>query len=68
MNLSKAELVFAIIVGLLFISVCYFTINYGVNKHEINECLKWKEEAEKYPDYWLTDYQREQCEYHGIEL
>jgi hypothetical protein len=51
----------AIIIGLLIIVVVV-----GHNKQAKAECLKWQEQAEIYPDFFLADWQKAQCDYHGI--
>jgi hypothetical protein len=40
----------------------------GVDRQEKSECLKWQDEATKYPDYYLTAWQKEQCDHWGIQI
>ena len=40
----------------------------GVDKHEVVECLKWQEQAEIYPNFYLTEWQKMQCDYHEITI
>ena len=41
---------------------------YGFNKAERYECLKWQKEAKEYPGYYLTHWQKGQCDARGIEI
>jgi quinol-cytochrome oxidoreductase complex cytochrome b subunit len=58
---------FALFIATIVIFLTYLA-NLGLIKHEINECEKWKTEAEIYPDYYLLEWQKKQCEYLGISL
>lgn len=40
----------------------------GVNKHERVECLRWQAEAREFSGYYLTSWQAEQCEAHGVAI
>ena len=65
------NLILAIIVAILVLSLATaFTkaISKGLNESEINECKEWKKSAEKYPDYYLLGWQKEQCDHQGIEI
>lgn len=59
----KEFIALLIVICLLVLLVCF-----AIDRHEKTECLKWKKELEIYPDYYLTNWQIEQCQYHGIEL
>ena len=54
------------IMTVLICSVCLVLL--AVDKHEKLECSKWRNEMEIYPNYYLADWQIEQCRWHGIEL
>lgn len=53
-----------IIIGLIF----FAAVIIGVQRTEEAECNKWATQAEKYPDYYITQWQADQCEYHGVEI
>jgi hypothetical protein len=59
---------------ILILAALYWSVNLGIKKTEKAECLKWAEEAQVYPNYYLTDWQEAQCQtifktdYQGIEL
>lgn len=36
------------------------------DKSEIVECLNWKVQAEEFPAFYLTGWQSDQCNAHGI--
>jgi hypothetical protein len=42
--------------------------NSGLNESERLECLKWRKEAVEYPLWHSTEWQREQCRVHGLQL
>lgn len=58
---------FAIIGVLLFI-VCLFVVNYGLQKSEVVDCLKWQKQASESPAFYLLKWQAEQCEAHDIRI
>jgi len=57
-----------ILIVCLFISVFLLGLQCGLNKSEKAECLDWKKEAKKYPDYYITEWQKAQCDYHGVDI
>lgn len=38
-----------------------------IRLYEIAECKSWIEQSEK-KDFYLTDWQKKQCEFHNIDL
>ena len=61
--MNKLITTIAIIVAVIFFALA---INHGIKLHEKNECLRWREEAGIYPNYYLTDWQVKQCEHYGL--
>lgn len=55
---------FIIFVG-CFAAIADFGLN-AVDRMSRYECLKWREEAWTMPDYYLTKWQSDQCNYVGI--
>jgi len=59
---------------MLFIAIIgssiFFTwiLSMVLSKNEIVECNKWLAESREYPLWYSTDWQREQCKAHGLEL
>lgn len=44
-------------------------ISIGFSRGEQYECRKWAKQAEVYrPQFYLTEWQKNQCDYHGIEI
>jgi len=41
---------------------------YGVRAGETNECRQWAREAKEYPGYYITGWQKMQCEARGIKV
>ncbi len=59
------------VAGILFA----YTLNLGLNQSEINECVEWQKQAEEYQAvfggtkkelFYLTKWQADQCQAHGI--
>jgi len=40
----------------------------AVESYETKECKQWAEDAEKYPGYYLTQWQADQCEARGVKV
>lgn len=38
------------------------------NTNEINECMKWQQQARAYEGFFLTQWQADQCRAHGITI
>jgi len=45
-----------------------YVLAVAVDKEELAECAKWQEQAREYVGWYSTNWQREQCRAHGIEL
>lgn len=56
------------IIGGIVGSIIIHVIVYGVSNHEQLECLKWREEARTYQNYFVTDWQKAQCDHYGIQI
>lgn len=58
----------AAILGLILASLVFLTLS-AINKSERAECLKWKAEALEYgARYYLTQWQKDQCDAHQIPI
>lgn len=38
----------------------------GTSRSENSECIKWSQEADAYPGYFLASWQKDQCDANGI--
>ena len=58
--------------GLLLLPAAYWMAaktDAAWDRREIGECQEWKKQSEEYAPHWFsTDWQRKQCEKHGIML
>ena len=52
---------------ILFAGVIGATL-YGLSKTERYECEKWAAEAKEYPAYYITSWQKAQCDYQNITV
>lgn len=60
-----------IIIPILIIAIIFLffvVVKQGIKKTEINECNIWKAQSEYYPDFYLVEWQRQQCLHWGIEV
>lgn len=51
---------------ILLIASLIYTLDVGMNRQEIVDCNTWKQYAEEYPNFFLTQWQAEQCKAHNI--
>jgi len=58
------EFVLLIALSLLLI----YTMLEGIDKTERVECYKWQRYAKEFPNFYLTDWQKAQCDAHGIRV
>lgn len=45
-----------------------FAVNVAISKNEVIECMKWKEQAQTLAEFYLTQWQVNQCEAHNITI
>ena len=59
-------LMFAFLVALA--AGAFIGIMIGTGRSETAECLKWQNDAIGRPLYYITTWQKEQCDAHGIQI
>lgn len=60
-----------IIVGLTIIAVAAAlatAVTFGLNKSELNECQKWQQQAGAIQGFFITQWQKDQCDHYQIEI
>lgn len=57
-----------IILAIILVISCSVVIFKGFDKSEIIECKEWNQDATKYSQYYVVQWQVDQCKAHGIEL
>lgn len=57
----------ALITILGFVAIIIIMLN-GLSNSEKSECIKWQKEADRYPSYYITEWQEKQCDYHDIHI
>lgn len=45
-----------------------WAIVVGTGRSENAECIKWSQEADAYPGFFLAQWQFDQCSAHGIKI
>lgn len=58
-------------IGGIFLTLTFAFIGFklgeaGLDAHEQYECRVWQQQAEDYPLFYQTGWQKEQCDHHGI--
>jgi ssDNA-specific exonuclease RecJ len=67
METSKIIKIVVIFVALTFITVFSGKIILAsADKIEIQECLTWQKQSAEHPDYYITKWQKGQCDAHQI--
>lgn len=61
------KLIAGVILVLLLLSF-FFIFTLGISKSEVVECQKLKSYSEKFEQFWLTEWQKEMCDSHDIEI
>jgi hypothetical protein len=70
-NHSKRLAVRVIVLSFLtlaLLTVAFFALQRGLEKHEIIECNKWAEQSRQYELWYATDWQKSQCSHYGITV
>jgi 3D (Asp-Asp-Asp) domain-containing protein len=60
--------IFYIAIGLLLSFAFVKVAAVGLDRQEEYECQKWQQWAKDYPLFYLTRWQADQCEAHGIKV
>jgi thioredoxin-related protein len=60
-------LLYTILIIILFFLIAS-VVESGIQKIEKIECLQWQKEAKIYTNYYLTNWQVEQCKRYGINF
>ena len=45
-----------------------FVFEHGVEKAEKAECLKWQSQALELPNFYLTGWQKQQCDRYQVDV
>jgi len=56
-----------ILIVLMAIGIGYLVV-VGIDRQEAHECQTLAMQEDLYTNFWSTDWQKEMCEAHGIEL
>ena len=58
----------AIVLSLFILFILAALLLMGFKKEEQVSCHKWQEHAEQFAGFYLTQWQKDQCDAHGIEI
>lgn len=64
----KTEKIAIGMMAIAIIIVMDFLLIQGINKNELIDCMRWKQESKEYSQYYLLKWQQEQCLAHGIVI
>ena len=56
------------VIVVLLVGILSFILYWGIDKSEIVECLKLQNQAQHYPGFYLTEWQKDMCEAHAVEV
>lgn len=56
------------ILFVLLILLVWFMLHTGLQRAEKAECVSWIEQSEEYSNFYLADWQAEQCETLGFDV
>jgi hypothetical protein len=55
--------------GILALSALFiWGMEQGFDRQEVVECNQWKAQAAEFENFYLTGWQADQCEAHGITI
>ena len=57
-----------VVVGVFVYVLFWGYFNIALPRQEKIECVKWIKESSIYPNYYFTEWQKEQCEYYGYDV
>lgn len=61
-NFAITLIVIASLIGL------FYAVTSALDRAERVECYKWQRHSEQFVGFYLTEWQKSQCDYHGIDI
>lgn len=43
-------------------------VTFALDSTEEQECRAWKDQAVEYPNFYITSWQKQQCDFHQISI
>ncbi len=62
------KIILSTIIIIALLIIFFKAAEGGLEKMERIECLRWQETAKTIPGFWLTPWQKAQCDHWGIEI
>lgn len=56
------------IILILIIIILVILTLWGLNSSERTQCFKLQSDAEKYPQFYITEWQNQMCQAHNVEI
>lgn len=63
--MKNLTLSFVVAVLLVLLAIALL---YGINKQEVADCLTWQAQSKEYPEFYITQWQKAQCDAHYITV
>jgi hypothetical protein len=63
-----SEKIYGILCVLLIAGFVFFYAFVALPRSERAECLEWKDEAQHYLGYYITKWQKMQCDHYNISI
>jgi len=67
-NKTTMKTIIEIILGIGLAALLFWGVMMGISRAEKIECRTWQKEAQEIQGYWLTQWQADQCQAHGIKV
>lgn len=65
------EFLYSLCLGLILVGACAAIGTFALQATDRSnraECLTWRKEATTMPDYYITEWQAEQCTFLGVSI
>ena len=66
--MRAVKMIWSLVLLLAIALIVTLMLQSGLKRAERAECVQWVEISQEYPDFYLTDWQIEQCETLGFDI
>jgi hypothetical protein len=65
---ESTQIGLSMLAAVLVFGVFFIGFMFGIDNLEVIRCNELKEMSEKYPDFYITSWQKSMCDYHEIKI
>ncbi len=62
------DTIIATLIGVGFMFFIFFVLTHGTTNSEVSQCKILQQDAEKYPNFYITSWQAQMCEAQEITI